>query len=60
MVDKALDRQDMDHKLLALNQRMAITVDTLEKLVAASTRTTEALEDQGTRLLGVENTVDDV
>jgi hypothetical protein len=60
MVDEALDRQDMDHKLLALNQRMAVTVNTLEKLVTASTQTTEAIKDQGTRLLVVENTLDDV
>jgi hypothetical protein len=50
----------MDQKLIALNQRMAVTVDTLEKLVTASTRTTEAIKDQGTRLLAVENTLDDV
>ncbi len=60
MVDEALNRQDMDQKLNALNQRMAVNVATLEKLVTASTWTTESIKDQGTRLLAVENTLDDV
>ncbi len=60
MVDKALNRQDIDQKLNALNQQMAKNVATLEKLVTASTLTAESIKNQETRLYVVENTLEDV
>jgi hypothetical protein len=55
IVDEALNRQDMDHKLNALNQRMAVTVDTLEKLVTASSWTTEAIKSRDMSARGGEH-----
>ena len=60
MVDEALIRQDMDQKLNALNQQMAVNVATLEKLVTASTWTAESINNQETRLHAVENMLEDV
>jgi hypothetical protein len=60
MVDEALNQQDMDQKLNALNQQMAVNVTTLEKLVTVSTWTTESIKNQETRLHAVENTLEDV
>ncbi len=54
-MDEALNRQDMDHKLNALNQRMAVTVDTLEKLVTASSWTTEAIKSRDMSARGGEH-----
>ncbi len=60
MVDKALNRQDIDQKLNALNQQMAKNVATLAKLVTASMWTAESIKNQETRLNAVENTLEDV
>jgi chromosome segregation ATPase len=60
MVDEALNLQNIDQKLNALNQQMAKNVATLEKLVTASMWTAESIKNQETRLHAVENTLEDV